>query len=194
MITRRDLTSKGPLQKHYFGRFLAKRDLRQCGQRIGGGCSSAFRIACQIIINACRIEMVKAEFFLELLMRLFAYPARLDSACELLERGVSGKVGEIIFALAGRAMLADNPDLLAGQVLGAHVADALGWTVGNRTRTAAKRSERRPLVPRRQLTVLHRAVSSIACAVIDFGSGMCRCAGGRVRQRGRSSQYRHVGG
>ncbi|MBB3571734.1 hypothetical protein FHX05_005883 [Rhizobium sp. BK491] len=64
-------------------------------------------------------------------MRLFAYPARLDSACELLERGVSGKIGERIFALVGGAMLADDPDLLTRQVLGTHVADALGWTVGD---------------------------------------------------------------
>lgn len=62
--------------------------------------------------------MVEAEFLLELLMRLFADPARLDGTCKLLERDVRGKVGEIVFALASRAMLADDPDLLSGQVLG----------------------------------------------------------------------------
>jgi hypothetical protein len=40
--------------------------------------------------------MVEAEFLLELLMRLFADAARLDGACELLERDVGGKVGEVM--------------------------------------------------------------------------------------------------
>lgn len=73
--------------------------------------------------------MVEAEFLLELLLRLFADPARLDSAGEPLERGVGGKVGELIVALAGRAVLADRPDLLAGQMVGPNVTDPLGWTV-----------------------------------------------------------------
>lgn len=40
MITRRDLTRKGPLQKHYFGRLGWRYEpshRRQCGQRAGGG-------------------------------------------------------------------------------------------------------------------------------------------------------------
>ncbi len=71
------------------------------------------------------LEMVETKFFLELLMRLFADPARLDGAGEFLERGVGGKVGEIILSLAGRAMFADGPDLLAGQVL-PHIVEPLG--------------------------------------------------------------------
>ena len=77
------------------------------------------------------LEVVEAELFLELLMRLLADPACLDRSCDLFEQRVGGQVGEIIFAFAGRAMLADHPDLLAGQMLGAHVVDALGWTVCN---------------------------------------------------------------
>ena len=37
--------------------------------------------------------------------------------------------------------------------------------------------ESRPLVTRRHLTVRHRAFFSIACAVIDFASGICRWRG-----------------
>src|SRR5262245_43990078 len=62
-------------------------------------------------------------------MRLLAEPARLDGAGELLEGCVGWQVGEIIFALAGRAMLADDPDRLAGQMLGTPVVDPLGWSV-----------------------------------------------------------------
>ena len=41
-------------------------------------------------------------------MRLFADPARLDGAGEVLERSIGGQVGEVVFALAGRAVLADQ--------------------------------------------------------------------------------------
>ncbi len=56
--------------------------------------------------------MIKAEFFLELLTRLLRIVC-LDSAGELLERSFGGKIGEIIFALTSRAMLANDPDLLS---------------------------------------------------------------------------------
>ena len=36
-------------------------------------------------------EVVEAEFFLELLMRLFADPARLDGTGQLLDRRSAGK-------------------------------------------------------------------------------------------------------
>lgn len=64
-------------------------------------------------------------------MRLFADPAGLDGAGKLLERCIGRQVGQIVFAFAGRAVLADEPYLLAGQMLGAHVADPPGWAVGN---------------------------------------------------------------
>src|SRR5687768_4752542 len=69
--------------------------------------------------------MVEAKLFLELLMGLLTDPARLDGARELLDWRVVGQVGEIIFALASGAVFADQPDLLPGQVLGAHRPDAL---------------------------------------------------------------------
>ena len=75
--------------------------------------------------------MIETEFFLELLVRLFADPAGLDGAGELLDRGIGRQVREIVFAFAGRAMLTDHPDLLAGQVLCAHIVDALGRPVSD---------------------------------------------------------------
>jgi len=40
-------------------------------------------------------EVIQPQFFLELLMRLFADPARLDRADKGLDRGVAGQIGEI---------------------------------------------------------------------------------------------------
>jgi len=82
--------------------------------------------------------VVEAELLLQLLVRLLADPPRLDGAGEVLQRRVGGQVGELVFAFAGRAMLADEPDLLAGQMLVAQVADTLGWVVGH---ADAKRCE-----------------------------------------------------
>jgi hypothetical protein len=65
-------------------------------------------------------EVVVAEFFLELLMRLFADPPRLDGTGQLLDRRAGGQVREVVLALARRAMFAD---LLTRQVLGAHVVE-----------------------------------------------------------------------
>src|ERR1700728_4970948 len=68
-------------------------------------------------------EVVEAEFFLELLVSLLADPARLDRRGECLEICVGRQVGEIVFLLAGRAPLADEPDLFARHMLHPLVAD-----------------------------------------------------------------------
>ena len=75
--------------------------------------------------------MVEAEFFLELLVSLLADPARLDRRGQCLEIGVGRKVGQIVFLLAGRAPLADEPNLFARHVLHALVADPLRRPVGD---------------------------------------------------------------
>ena len=40
--------------------------------------------------------MIQAEFFFELLVRLFTDPAGLDGASKLLDRGVAREVGQVI--------------------------------------------------------------------------------------------------
>src|SRR5580692_10081054 len=77
------------------------------------------------------LEVVEAEFFFELLMRLFADPSRLDRGGERLEAGVGRQVGKIGFALARGATLADEPGLLARHVLRALVVDALLRAIGD---------------------------------------------------------------
>ena len=53
-------------------------------------------------------EVIEVQFFLELLMSLFTDPAGLDRAGESLDRGVAGPIGEIVYALAIRAMPSTN--------------------------------------------------------------------------------------
>ena len=76
-------------------------------------------------------EVVEAEFFLELLVRLLADPPRLDGARQAPDRRVGGQVRKIVLSLAGRKVLPNQPDFLAGQMLVAHLADALGRTIGD---------------------------------------------------------------
>ena len=45
-------------------------------------------------------EVIETEFFLQLLMSLFAYPASFDGARQLFDRHVGRKVREIVLALA----------------------------------------------------------------------------------------------
>ena len=59
------------------------------------------------------LEVVEAELLLELLVRLFANPARLDGSGQGLEIGLRRQVGQVVLAFARRAMLADEPDRLA---------------------------------------------------------------------------------
>ena len=89
--------------------------------------------------------MIEAEFLLELLMGLFADPARLDGASELLERCVGRKIREIVFAFTGRAMLADDPDLFTREMLGAHIADALRRAIGNPNADSGEACREAPL-------------------------------------------------
>lgn len=62
-------------------------------------------------------------------MGLFADPAGFDGAGQPIDRRVRGPVGEIVLALAGRAMFPDEPDFLARQVLGSHIVDTLRRSV-----------------------------------------------------------------
>src|SRR5690348_13427274 len=71
------------------------------------------------------LEVIEAEFFLQLLVRLFTDPARLDGSGEHRERGVDGQVGEVVFMLATGATFADQPGFVAGHMLATHVANAL---------------------------------------------------------------------
>ena len=61
------------------------------------------------------LEVVEAEFLLQLLMRLLAHPPRFDGGGQSAQVGLGGQVGEIVFPLARRPQLADKPGFLPGR-------------------------------------------------------------------------------
>src|SRR5512135_1801729 len=66
---------------------------------------------------ASTLEMIEPQFVLHRLVHLLADPARLNQGRQPLKRHVGGEVGQVIFSLAARAMLADQPNLRTGQAL-----------------------------------------------------------------------------
>ncbi len=115
--------------------------------------------------------MVEAELFLELLVGLLAYPPGFDGTGQLFERRVAGQIAEIVFTLAGGAMLTDQPDLFAGKMLLAKVTDTLRRPVSDPHAHGSKPRRELAFVPRRQLTVCHFALSSISWAGRERTSG-----------------------
>src|SRR6266536_3986581 len=73
------------------------------------------------------LEIVEAEFLLELLMRLLADPACLDRRSQASECGANREIAEIVFALSAAAPFPDEPDFLARQVAVARAA----WSIGH---------------------------------------------------------------
>src|SRR4051794_28781935 len=62
------------------------------------------------------LEVTQAQFLFELLVPLLADPARFDGSRQGPQRGPRRQVAEVVFALAARAPLAHQPDLVTGQV------------------------------------------------------------------------------
>ena len=58
------------------------------------------------------LEVIETEFFLQLLMRLFANPAGLDGGCQAAQARFCRQVGEIVFLLSRDALFADEPSLI----------------------------------------------------------------------------------
>lgn len=74
-------------------------------------------------------EVFQSKFLLQLLVCLFTDPAVLDGGCQGLQFRGFGQVRQIIFMFARCPTFANQPDLLAGQVLLTHQADSLGRPV-----------------------------------------------------------------
>ncbi len=62
------------------------------------------------------LEVIETEVLFQLLMRLFAHPARLDGTHQGAARGAGRQVRKVKLALARGAPLADQPGLGTGQV------------------------------------------------------------------------------
>src|SRR4051794_683472 len=116
------------------------------------------------------LEVVQPQLFLELLMQLLAHPARLDRDRQGLECRVGGKVGQVVLALAGRAMLPDEP--------GRCCPRAATGPSARRTRTVANAARSGPLDPIRhemERNASGRASSNLAAATLAAeGTGCWR--------------------
>jgi hypothetical protein len=75
--------------------------------------------------------MVKAKLFLELLMRLLTDPSGFDRGGEHLEARIGRQVRQIVFLLASRPALADEPDLVAGHALHTIIEHAVLMAIRN---------------------------------------------------------------
>ena len=121
--------------------------------------------------------MVEAEFLLDLLVSLFADPARLDGRGEGFESGVGGEVGQIVVLFAEGAPLADEPNLVARHMLHAFVADPLRRSVGD---AHANRGEAgfqktlRSLAPTQGDTLERQPFPRVASLAADEGAGFLK--------------------
>ena len=62
-------------------------------------------------------EVIETEFFFQLLVRLLANPSRLDGGRQGAQVRLRRQIGEIEFLLSRHPVFADEPSLVAGQML-----------------------------------------------------------------------------
>jgi len=80
---------------------------------------------------AAVLEVIEAEFLLQLLMRLLAHPPRLNRCGECTQCGAGGMIRQVVFAFAGRAPFAYEPGELTWQMLALRRLDAIGHAYAN---------------------------------------------------------------
>ena len=86
------------------------------------------------------LEVIKTEFFFQLLVSLLANPSRLDGGRQGAQVGLRRQVGEIVFLLSRHPVFADEPSLVPGQMLLTLVPDPLRWSVGDPHADSSKTS------------------------------------------------------
>lgn len=136
--------------------------------------------------------MIKVQLLLQLLMRLLAHLTGLDRAGKPLDRGLGGKVGEVVLALTGRAMFADDPDLFARQVLRAYVVDALCRTIGDTPAQGGEAGRQKPFRSAPPTDLLPTGMFQRGLRVDRPGVGDMALSG--TPAPGDGKDYRHVGG
>jgi len=75
------------------------------------------------------LEVIETEFFFHLLVSLLANPSRLDGGRQGAQVHLCRQVGEIVFLLSRHPVFADEPGLLAWQMLLALVPNSLWWSI-----------------------------------------------------------------
>ena len=91
------------------------------------------------------LEVVETQFFFQLLVSLLANPSRLDGGRQGAQVRLRWQVGEIVFLLSRHPVFADEPSLVAWQMLLTLVPDPLRWSVGNTHADGGKTSLELPL-------------------------------------------------
>ena len=134
------------------------------------------RMAVQALPGSA-LEVIEAEFLFQLLVSLLANPSRLDGRRQGAQSGLRRQIGEIVFLLPRHPMLADEPSLLARQMLLTLVPDPLRWSVGDAHADSSETSLSFPFVPMRQQMFRHGASASMSSAAIDRTSGTARRRG-----------------
>src|SRR4029077_17943970 len=86
------------------------------------------------------LEVIETEFLFQLLVSLLANPSRLDDARQDAQVHLRRQVGEIVFLLSRYSVFADQPSLVAGQMLLTFVPDPLRRSVGNPHAACSKTS------------------------------------------------------
>src|SRR5262245_45162114 len=123
------------------------------------------------------LEVIETQLFFQLLVRLLANPSRFDGGRQSAQVVPRRQVGKIVFLLSRHPVFADEPSLLARQMLLPFVSDPLRRPIGNPHADRSKTSLELSFVPMRQLMVRHVAVASMSSAGIDKMSGTCRFRG-----------------
>ena len=75
--------------------------------------------------------MVEPKFLFELLVRLFTDPSGFDRGGQRLDGGIGRQVRHIVFLLAGRTPLADEPHLVARHALDAIIEHSMLMAIRN---------------------------------------------------------------
>lgn len=92
-------------------------------------------------------EVIETEFFFQLLVSLLANPSRLDGGRQDAQNRLRRQVGEIVFLLSRHPVFANQPSLVAGQMLLTLIPDPLRRSVGNPHADSSKRPLSFPFVP-----------------------------------------------
>ena len=91
------------------------------------------------------LEVVETQFFFQLLVSLLANPSRFDGGRQGAQVRLRRQVGEIVFLLSRHPVFADEPNLVAWQMLLTLVPDPLRWSVGDPHADGGKTSLELPL-------------------------------------------------
>lgn len=109
-------------------------------------------------------EVVEAEFLLELLMRLLTDPSGFDRGGERFEARVGRQVRHIIFLLARRPALADEPDVVARHALHTFIEHTVLMADRNAHPAGREEACQPAFRARRQLTFCHFSPANAASA------------------------------